>query len=88
MEFKAILMGMCTLACSMHSVAAGTPAAEPVAEEVTLITPPEEKQDESNLDQFGFAPAFFYIVYDEEVLSDSKDVRLRGDGTIHRLIRP
>jgi hypothetical protein len=82
MEFKAILMGMCTLACSMHSVAAGTPAAEPVAEEVKSITPPEEKQDEGNLDQFGFAPAFFYIVYDEEVLSDSKDVRLRGDGTI------
>lgn len=37
----------------------------------------------SNLDQFGFGPAFFVVKYDEEVLKDSKDVRLRGDGTIN-----
>jgi hypothetical protein len=36
----------------------------------------------SELSNFGFGPAFFMISYDEEVLVDSKDVRLRGDGSI------
>ncbi len=35
-----------------------------------------------NIDQFGFGPALFVIEYDDEVLQDSKDVKIRGDGTI------
>lgn len=42
----------------------------------------EDDKEDGDLDQFGFAPAFFYIAYDKEVLSDSKDVRVRGDGSI------
>ncbi|MEW8439619.1 MAG: hypothetical protein AB2689_15840 [Candidatus Thiodiazotropha taylori] len=36
----------------------------------------------TDLDQFGFGPALFIIKYDKEVLKDSKEVKLRGDGTI------
>ena len=37
---------------------------------------------DNELDQFGFGPALYMIKYDEEVLKDSKDVTLRGDGSI------
>lgn len=39
-------------------------------------------QADSELDQFGFGPALYMIKYDEEILKDSKDVTLRGDGSI------
>ena len=35
-----------------------------------------------NLNEFGFGPALFVVNYDTNILHDSKDVRLRGDGTI------
>jgi hypothetical protein len=35
-----------------------------------------------DLKQFGFGPAFYMISYKEEVLKDTKDVTVRGDGTI------
>ena len=38
--------------------------------------------EDANLDQFGFGPALFVINYDKNVLKDSKDVRVRGDGTL------
>jgi len=41
-----------------------------------------EEKSEKELDQFGFGPAFFVINYKEEVLSDSKDVVVRGDTSI------
>lgn len=34
------------------------------------------------LNQFGFGPALYFIKYSEEILKDSKDVTVRGDGTI------
>ncbi|MDO6477009.1 hypothetical protein Q4520_16415 [Alteromonas sp. 1_MG-2023] len=37
---------------------------------------------ENELDQFGFGPALYMIKYENEVLKDSKDVTLRGDGSI------
>lgn len=39
-------------------------------------------KEATDLSNFGFGPAFFMISYDDEVLVDSKDVRVRGDGTI------
>jgi len=36
----------------------------------------------SELSNFGFGPAFFMIYYKEEILEDSKDVRVRGDAEI------
>jgi len=42
----------------------------------------DEIKESGSLDQFGFGPAFFVISYDDEVLKDSKDVRLKGDGSI------
>jgi hypothetical protein len=36
----------------------------------------------TDLAQFGFGPALFLIAYDDEILEDSKDVTLRGDGSI------
>ncbi len=42
----------------------------------------KDVEEGTNLDQFGFGPALFVIAYSEEVLMDSKDVRLRGDGSI------
>ncbi len=57
---------------------------EDLEEEVT-----EEKAKEkattkvdSELGKFGFGPALYLIQYDEEVLADSKDVRIRGDGSV------
>lgn len=41
-----------------------------------------DQKEEKQLDQFGFGPAFFVIKYDDEVIADSKDVSVRGDGTI------
>lgn len=41
-----------------------------------------DEEAENNLDQFGFGPALYVIKYKDEVLSDSKDVSIRGDGTI------
>jgi len=37
---------------------------------------------EMELDQFGFGPAFYVINYKDEVLSDSKDITIKGDNTI------
>jgi len=37
----------------------------------------------NELDKIGFGPAFFVIHYDDEVIDDSKDVKLLGDGTIY-----
>lgn len=34
------------------------------------------------LSSFGFGPAFYMISYNDEILADSKDVRVRGDGDI------
>ena len=34
------------------------------------------------LSSFGFGPAFYMISYNDEILTDSKDVRVRGDGEI------
>jgi len=45
--------------------------------------PTESNETPNTLGQFGFGPAFFVISYDDEVLKDSKDVRLRGDGSIN-----
>jgi len=56
-----------------------TPATVTVGETVTAN---EEKVKNEDLSQFGFGPAFFVISYNKEVLKDSKDVRVRGDGTI------
>ena len=39
-------------------------------------------QETTDLSNFGFGPAFFMISYKEEILEDSKDVRVRGDGAI------
>lgn len=41
-----------------------------------------DKDAENELDQFGFGPALYVIKYKDKVLSDSKDVYTRGDGTI------
>ncbi|MCP4984504.1 MAG: hypothetical protein GY928_00160, partial [Colwellia sp.] len=41
-----------------------------------------DQKAEEKLDQFGFGPAFYVIKYDDEVLADSKDVSVRGDGTL------
>ncbi|MCF6194937.1 MAG: hypothetical protein L3J46_11460 [Kangiellaceae bacterium] len=41
-----------------------------------------DEKAEKKLDQFGFGPAFYIINYRDEVLSDSKDVSVRGDGAI------
>lgn len=41
-----------------------------------------DEKAEKELDQFGFGPALYIIKYDDEVLADSKDVTVRGDGTI------
>lgn len=35
-----------------------------------------------NLESFGFAPALFIVDYHKKIISDSKDVKTRGDGTI------
>lgn len=42
----------------------------------------DSEGEPANLDQFGFGPALFVIEYDRNVIRDSKDVRLRGDGTL------
>lgn len=41
--------------------------------------------DEQDLTRFGFGPAFYMISYQKEILSDSKDVRILGDGSIDSL---
>lgn len=47
-----------------------------------LETEIEKKKEAVGLSEFGFGPAFFMISYNEEVISDSGDVRLRANGTI------
>lgn len=46
------------------------------------VTTEDRKVKSKDLSQFGFGPAFFVISYNKEVLKDSKDVRVRGDGAI------
>lgn len=41
-----------------------------------------DKSKSDDVSQFGFGPAFFVLDYDKEILKDSKDVRVRGDGSI------
>lgn len=41
-----------------------------------------EKVKDGGYSQFGFGPAIYFVRYNEEVVSDSKDVRVRSDGTI------
>lgn len=41
-----------------------------------------DQKAENKLDQFGFGPALYVIKYNDEVLSNSKDVSIRGDGKI------
>lgn len=53
--------------------------------ELATETKAAEKATEewsTKLDQFGFAPALYLIRYNEEVLQDSKDIRVRGNNTI------
>lgn len=52
-------------------------AAEPAAE-----TPSNTPPSTPPFAQLGFAPALYAVHYRHNVLSDSKDVRLRGDGTL------
>lgn len=39
-------------------------------------------QASNELDKFEFGPALYLIQYDDEVLTDAKDVSIRGDGSI------
>jgi hypothetical protein len=57
-------------------VAASAPAAP--ASAGAAGSPPEQPA----FAQFGFAPALYAVRYNRPVLGDSKDVRLRGDGTL------
>ncbi|RZO86227.1 MAG: hypothetical protein EVA65_04670 [Oceanococcus sp.] len=41
----------------------------------------------NSLKGFNFAPALYFLHYDEEVLTDSKDVRTRSNGTVEALGR-
>lgn len=50
--------------------------------EVTQAKDNATSKAENELDKFGFGPAIFLIEYDEEILKDSKDIKVRGDGTI------
>ncbi len=72
---KTILIVVLTL-FSMVALAQG---GEPESGQKQPKTPPS---DVGNLDQFGFGPALFIVSYDDEVLKDSKDVRVRGDGSV------
>lgn len=56
-----------------------TPDVKATVEEAAVAA---DAKEEKNLDQFGFGPALYVIKYKDEVLSDSKDVSIRGDGTI------
>jgi len=47
----------------------------------TVLNDPNSKET-LDLGKFGFGPAFFVLAYDDEILSDSKDVKVRGDGAI------
>lgn len=51
-------------------------------ENSTLAKQVADENAEKELDQFGFGPALYIIKYEDEVLADSKDVSVRGDGTI------
>ncbi|MCG7871362.1 MAG: hypothetical protein N0C81_18805 [Candidatus Thiodiazotropha lotti] len=39
-------------------------------------------ENSSNLSDFSFAPALYLISYDNEILQDSKDVKIRSDGKL------
>lgn len=41
-----------------------------------------DEKSKSELSKLGFGPALYLIKYDDEVLKDSKDIALRGDGKI------
>lgn len=41
-----------------------------------------DQEDVTALNKFGFGPALYVIRYDDEVLGDSSDVSVKGDGTI------
>jgi hypothetical protein len=49
---------------------------------VTKVDSGEESDILNNLGDFSFAPALFLISYDDEVLQDSKDVKIRTDGKL------
>jgi len=53
-----------------------------VKETPELAKQAADQKAEEKLDQFGFGPALYIIKYDDEVLADSKDVSVRGDGTV------
>jgi len=54
------------------------------SKDITTKIKPDKDGDkiDDDLAQFGFGPAFYLLQYDKEVLKDTKDVRVRGDGTI------
>lgn len=64
----------------------GTKGAQPETGEATpepaAATPASTPASTPPFAQLGFAPALYAVHYRHNVLADSKDVRLRGDGTI------
>ena len=73
-----VLIASCSLLNISYSYG-GTPEAEAKAK-----TEAENDPSITNeLDKIGFGPAFFIVHYDDEVIDDSKDVKLLGDGTVY-----
>lgn len=58
------------------------PEAAGTTPEPAAATPPDTPASTPMFAQLGFAPALYAVHYRQNVLADSKDVRLRGDGTL------
>ena len=61
-----------------------SPSSFAAASDMTVEEAKEAAKESKSgeLTSLGFGPAFYYIKYNDKILSDSTDVRLRGDGTI------
>lgn len=85
-ECKIYLLSIISISISFHvSADQGSPSPKiesDIKESVEVAEQAADQKAEEKLDQFGFGPALYIIKYDDEVLADSKDVSIRGDGTV------
>ena len=59
-------------------------AAQEVASPLDVHQPPAaDPEKDVDLNGFGFGPALYMIRYQDSVIEDPRDVRLRGDGTLY-----